>query len=120
MSEYLQYHELQPARLSCPWDSPGKNTGVDCRVFLQGIFLTQRSNSHLLHLLHWQPGSLPLAPPRKPQIQTQHIPKDSSSPLFLIETLSDNCHVKCLLLPMTSSIAFMWHPHAFPGTINNF
>ena len=26
---------------------------------LQGIFLTQRLNPHLLHLLHWQTGSLP-------------------------------------------------------------
>ena len=23
-------HGLQPARLLCPWDSPGKNTGVGC------------------------------------------------------------------------------------------
>jgi len=30
---------------------------------LQGIFPTQGSN---LHLLHWQVGSLPLAPPGKP------------------------------------------------------
>ena len=31
-----------------------------------GIFPTQRSNLNLLHLLHWQAGSLPLAPPGKP------------------------------------------------------
>ena len=43
------------------WDSPGKNTGVGCRALLQGIFLTQGSNLHLLHLLCWQAGSLPLA-----------------------------------------------------------
>ena len=34
---------------------------------LQEIFLTQGSNPHLLRLLHWQAGSLPLAPPGKPQ-----------------------------------------------------
>ena len=28
-----------------------------------GIFPTQGSNPHLLHLLHWQAGSLPLVPP---------------------------------------------------------
>ena len=28
-------------RLLCPWDSPGKNTGVGCHAFLQGIFPTQ-------------------------------------------------------------------------------
>ena len=33
----------------CPWDSPGKNTGVGSHSVLQGIFLTQGSNSGLLH-----------------------------------------------------------------------
>ena len=33
-----------PAKLLCPWDSPGKNTGVSCHALLQGIFPTQRSN----------------------------------------------------------------------------
>ena len=40
---------LQPARLLCPWSSPGKNTGVGSRFILQGIFPTQRSNQGLLH-----------------------------------------------------------------------
>ena len=31
--------------LLCPWDFPGKNTGVGCRFLLQGIFWTQESNS---------------------------------------------------------------------------
>ena len=34
----LRPHE--PARLLCPWDSPGKNTGVVCHFLLQGIFPT--------------------------------------------------------------------------------
>ena len=29
-------HGLQPARLLCPWDSPGKNTGVGCHFLFQG------------------------------------------------------------------------------------
>ena len=28
----------------CPWDFPGKNTGVGCHFLLQGIFPTQGSN----------------------------------------------------------------------------
>ena len=28
-------HGLQPTRLLCPWDSPGKNTGVGCHFLLQ-------------------------------------------------------------------------------------
>ena len=39
---------LQPTRLLCPWDSPGKSTGVGCHFLLQGIFLTQGLNPHLL------------------------------------------------------------------------
>ena len=30
VSDSLRPHGLQPARLLSPWDSPGKNTGVDC------------------------------------------------------------------------------------------
>ena len=40
------------ARLFCPWDSPGKNTGVGCYSLLQGIFPTQGSKPGLLHCRH--------------------------------------------------------------------
>ena len=66
MSDSLRPHGLEPARLFCPWYSPGKSTGVRCHVLLQRTLLTQGSNSHLLCLLHWQGGSLLLAPPRRP------------------------------------------------------
>ena len=42
-----------------------QNTGVGCRALLQEIFLIQGANLHLFRLLHWQAGSLPLAPPGK-------------------------------------------------------
>ena len=58
---------LWPTRLLCPWDFPGKTTGVGCHFLLQGIFPTQGLNLHLLCLLHWQACSLSLAPPGKPQ-----------------------------------------------------
>ena len=38
-----------PASLLCPWNSPGKNTGVGSHSLLQEIFLTQGSNLCLLH-----------------------------------------------------------------------
>ena len=50
----------------CPWNFPGKNTGVGCHFLPQGIFLTQGSNSHLLCLLHWQADSLPAESQGKP------------------------------------------------------
>ena len=77
MSDSVRPHRWQPTRLPCPWDSPGKNTGVgSCSVMsnslrihslysawnspgqntgfcslslLQGIFPTQESNWALLH-----------------------------------------------------------------------
>ena len=49
MAHSLRPHGLQPSRLLCPWNSPGKNTGVGCHSLLQGIFLTQGSNPGLLH-----------------------------------------------------------------------
>ena len=48
----LQPHGLKPIRLLCPWDFPGKNTGVSCHTILQGIFLTQGLYPHNLCLLH--------------------------------------------------------------------
>ena len=54
----MRSHGLQPARLLCPWDFPGKNTGVGCHFLLQRVFPTQGSN---LHLWHWQAGSSPLS-----------------------------------------------------------
>ena len=47
--------------------NPDKNTGMGCHVLLQGIFLPQVWNLSLLHLLHWQEGSIPLVPPGKPR-----------------------------------------------------
>ena len=43
---------LQPARLLCPWDSPGKNTGAGWHALLQEIFPTQGWNPSVLYLLH--------------------------------------------------------------------
>ena len=59
VSDYLRSHGLQPTRLLCPWDSPGKGTGVGCHFLLQGIFQTRGLNLGLLHcrriLYHYVP-----------------------------------------------------------------
>ena len=47
-SHSLLPHGLGPTRLLCPWDVPGKNTGV----LLPGIFLTQELNL-LSCIIHW-------------------------------------------------------------------
>ena len=35
VSDTVRPHRWQPTRLPCPWDSPGKNTGVGCHFLLQ-------------------------------------------------------------------------------------
>ena len=47
--QLLQSHELESTRLLCPWNSPGKNPGVDCHSLLQGIFPTWRLNPGCLN-----------------------------------------------------------------------
>ena len=49
---------IQPVRFLCPWNLPGKTTGVGCHFLRQGIFMTWRLNLHLVHLLCWQADSL--------------------------------------------------------------
>ena len=58
--------DYKPARLLCPWNFPGKNTGLGFHTLLQGIFLTQGLNPRLLKLLpcRW---ILYTEPPGRPQ-----------------------------------------------------
>ena len=56
---------VQQAPLSM--DFPGKSTGVGCHFLLQGLYLTQGSNTHPLRLLHWEAGRFfTTEPPGKP------------------------------------------------------
>ena len=48
--------------LLCPWNSPGKNTGMGCHSLLQEIFLTQGLNLSLLNC-----REIISEPPGKPQ-----------------------------------------------------
>ena len=87
MFDSLQPHGLYPARLLCPWDFPGKNTGIGCHFLLWEIFLTQESD---LCLLHWQadfffflttepPGKpFPKCPPPHPLQKVYHFLRFSS------------------------------------------
>ena len=82
----LQPSGLEPAKLLCPWDSSGKNTGVGCHSLLQGIFPIQGLNPDLLH---WQAGSLPVAPSGKPL--PSHTPPFSSFCGFFLTSLRLPC-----------------------------
>ena len=66
VSNSLQPHGLKPIRLLWPWNSPGKNIGVGCYSFFQGIFPTglnlglSQWRQILYHLSHQEsPTTLP-------------------------------------------------------------
>ena len=96
VSDSLQSHGLQPMRLLCPWNSPGKNTGVGCHALLQGIFWNQG----------WKPGLpwlqayfLLSEPPQKPSMTTCTIKISNIhpiSPLWISAPQSN--HFKQVLL----------------------
>ena len=56
---------LYSTRLLCPWDFPGKNTGVGCHFLLQGIFPTQGSSLSLPSTA-LAGGCFTTEPPEKP------------------------------------------------------
>ena len=62
VSTSLRPHGLQPPRLLCPWDFPGKSTGVGCHFLLQGTLPNPgiKPGSPTL-----QADSLPSEPPVK-------------------------------------------------------
>ena len=45
----ISHSVVSDSLIPCPWNSPGKNTGVCCHSLLQGIFPTQKSNLGLPH-----------------------------------------------------------------------
>ena len=118
MSDSLQLYGLQPARLLCSWDSPGKNTGVGCHALLQKIFPTHGSSLRLLCLLHWPMCSLPLAPPEKPFLKLLYHftfppakyedvlchPQDLIMSVFLEYSYSDGCVVISLIFNLHFNI----------------
>ena len=54
--------DCSPPLSFCPWDFPGKNTGIGCHFFLQGIFLT-RDQTHSSCISRWL---FTTEPPGKP------------------------------------------------------
>ena len=77
MSDSLRPHGLYPARILCPWNSPGTNTGVGNHSLLQGIFPIHglpHWRQILFHLIHQ--GS-PLALHKLPVATNPHQPPAS-------------------------------------------
>ena len=96
----LQHHGLGPARLLCPWDFPGKNTGVDCHFLLQGKLPN--------------PGIKLKSPALAGGFFTNMPPGKPDNPLLSLFNLTFNlfqiwsyeASLRCLP-------ASFWHPHHF-------
>ena len=97
---FLWSHGLQPTRLLCLWDFPGKNAEVGCHFLLQGIFLIQRLNSHLLH---WQVDSLSLSHRGSPLY-------DLVTQTTFVSTLNKSEHFYKLLISLKCSVPSS-HPY---------
>ena len=61
MSNAVRPHRQQPTRLPCPWDSPGKNTGVGCHFLLQCMKV--KSEREVAQLCPTLRGPMDCSPP---------------------------------------------------------
>ena len=103
VSDSMWPHRWQPTRLSCPWDSPGKNTGVGCHFLLQCMKV--KSESEIAQ-------SCPTQRPHGLQPTRLLHPWD-----FPDESTGVGCH--CLLHPSSSagnkSACSAGDPDSIPG-----
>ena len=79
--------DYKAARLLCPWDSPGKSTGVGCYA--------------LLHLLHWQADSFPLSHQRSPVNLRRNAELEG---LLLLQ--GPSCRTVCVIFLVRVSLDF--------------
>ena len=102
MSNSLWPHGLQPARLLCPWDFPGKNSGVGCHFQYSSRWSSKpRDQTHIsfvsctagdLSLLsHWR---------RKWLVILNSLWKNKESVCFTYNT-----HLECKNTPIPRSLA---------------
>ena len=93
VSDALRPHGLQPARLLCPGDSPGKDTGVGCQALLQGLphpGMEPRSPALQADSLPSEPPGMPsrALPTRTPEAQHEAAARVlSNSPFRYVKLL---------------------------------
>ena len=66
MSDSVQPHRWQPTRLPCPWDFPGKNTGVGCHFLLQCLKI--KSESEVVQSCPTLSNAMDYSPPGPPSM----------------------------------------------------
>src|SRR5574341_2275885 len=100
MSNSVRPHRQQPIRLPCPWDSPGKNTGMGCHFLLHRMKVKRESEVAQSCPTHSNPMDCSL-------------PGSSIHGIFQARVLERGCH--CLLqiytlTTMKTSNAVTVHP----------
>ena len=127
MSNYLQPHGLSTTRLLCPWNFPGKNTGVGCFLLLQIIFPIQGSNLHFLLgrliLYHWETHCSLLFLLKRPVMSDslqphvlQHARPPCPSPSPRVCPSSCPLHQWCHPAMSSSEALFSFCPLSFPAS----
>ena len=80
MSDSLRPYGPRPARLLCPWESPGKNTGAGCHFLLQGSSILFLKCSTIVHV-HQQ------------YTRIQFLPHLAHLPILFDNSRSNRCEV---------------------------
>ena len=83
----MRPHRQQPIRLPCPWDSPGKNSGVGCHFLLQCMKV--KNESEVAQSCPTLSGPMDCS-----------LPGSSVYGIFQAKSTGVGCH--CLLQPMTT------------------
>ena len=133
MSDSVRPHGRQPTRLLCPWDSPGKNTGVGCHFLLQCMKVKSESEvaqscptlsdpmdcslpgSSVHGIFHrWQPTRLPRPWGSQGKNTGVCSPRDSQESSPTPQFKSINSSVLCFLYgPTLTSMHDYWKNHSF-------
>ena len=106
----MRPHRWQPTRLLCPWDSPGKNTGVGCHFLLQYMKVKSLSRVWLLATpwiaAYQAPGSmLPSG-----NLEILNIYKHKHSGIFALPLSFSKIHFLFLLLwPFKNLSSLLWN-----------
>ena len=106
MSNSMWPHRWQPTRLPCPWDSPGKNTGVGCHFLLQCMKV--KSESEVAQLCPTLSDPMDCSPPGSPSMGFSRQEYWSGVPLPSLNMLSRLVitflpRSKCLLISQLQS-----------------
>ena len=116
MSFSVQPHGRQPTRLLCPWDSPGKNTGVGCHFLLQGMKVKSESEvaQSCPTLCNPMDGSpLGSSVPGILQARTLEWVAISFSNAGCFSTSSSNCCFLTCIQVSQEAGQVVWYSHSF-------